>query len=133
MTSILFHLLLIAASLVTTWLPQDIEHLDVVSYPVNRNVEAGTFCGMYSLKAAAVAVGNDIPSDALFDSTYLSSPFGSTASDILRAASDHGLNARQLYGPDYGSSVNAWWPSFGIYYRVGKLRSNQIPLIRELV
>lgn len=65
---------------------QLVQHLSVGT--TNR------LCGLYSISFAAAALGVDVPAEKLVtSSTYLSHREGSSASDLMRVAEDHGLES----------------------------------------
>lgn len=53
----------------------------------------GPYCGLYCVKAAAAALGRDIPFDQIRHAKYLSANPGSTTDDLVRALSLAKLNA----------------------------------------
>ncbi|WP_430451423.1 rhodanese-like domain-containing protein [Rhodopirellula europaea] len=56
-------------------------------------------CGLYAVKAAGAAIDCEIPLTSLFSTDeYLSSRWGSTATDLLRAATDAGMTGEIVSG-----------------------------------
>lgn len=65
--------------------------------PLVQHLSVGTtnrLCGLYSISFAAAVLGVDVPAEKLVtSSTYLSHREGSSASDLMRVAEDHGLES----------------------------------------
>jgi|GEM_PF-1634260 rhodanese-related sulfurtransferase len=59
--------------------------------PVMAQFQDGPYCGLYCVKAAAAAMGRDVPFDQIRNEAFLSANPGSTTDDIQRALSLVGL------------------------------------------
>lgn len=56
----------------------------------------GSYCGLYSLYAASVALNRPIPFANLLQEKYIGSKKGSSLEELERAALDHGLHCRPM-------------------------------------
>jgi rhodanese-related sulfurtransferase len=68
--------------------------------PVMRAIEPGAQCGLYSLYAAAQALKKDVPLERLLNRQYMDSQHGSTANNLMVAATDFGLRSKFFIGLD---------------------------------
>jgi rhodanese-related sulfurtransferase len=58
------------------------------------------YCGIYSIYAAASALNHEVDFETLLSPSYVSSPHGSTLSDLVRAARHVGLHCAAFSGVD---------------------------------